>query len=95
MKEISLRQYGPAITNINVAQTIYQQIAECNPGECEVTIDFDGVEAMTTQCAKAIFGKLYKELGADVFYANLIYKSCSEGLKIVIELGIESVLNLG
>lgn len=90
---ISLDKYVPAITNPEIAESIYNSINEQNPKENVVTIDLNGIEAMTTQCAKIIFGQLYIQLGADLFYRNIEIMNCSDGLQLVIEFGIEHALN--
>lgn len=90
---ISLDTYGPAITNPSIAESIYNRILKMDPMNSAVTIDLKGIEAMTTQCAKIIFGQLYIVLGADLFYSNVEIKNCSEGLQLVIEFGIEHALS--
>lgn len=92
MKILSLKQYTPAITSPSKADELYNLIKDNNPIKNVIIIDLDGIETMTTQCAKIIFGQLYIELGADVFYQNIELKNCSEGLQIVIEFGIEHAL---
>ena len=91
---ISLETYGPAITNPIIAENVYQTIINHKPNENVVTIDLKGIEAMTTQCAKIIFGKLYINLGADLFYKNIAITNCSDGLQLVIEFGIEHALSM-
>lgn len=91
---ISLETYGPAITNPVIAELVYKKIMEHKPNDNVVTIDLAGIEAMTTQCAKIIFGKLYINLGADLFYKNIAITNCSDGLQLVIEFGIEHALSM-
>lgn len=91
---ISLETYGPAITNPVIAESVYKKIISNNPNDNVVTIDLKGIEAMTTQCAKIIFGKLYLNLGADLFYKNIEITNCSDGLQLVIEFGIEHALSM-
>ena len=92
MKILSLKQYTPAITSPSKAEELYKLIKDNDPFNNVIIIDLGGIETMTTQCAKIIFGQLYIELGADVFYQNIELKNCSEGLQIVIEFGIEHAL---
>lgn len=94
MKTILLNSYQPAITNPTIAKEIYKNIIKNNPTDNVITIDLKGIETMTTQCAKIIFGALYTTLGADVFYRNIELKNCTEGLSLVIEFGIEHALNM-
>lgn len=94
MNVINLETYQPAITNPNKAEEVYKLIKNNNPHINAIKIDLGGIETMTTQCAKMIFGRLYIDLGADVFYQNIELANCSDGLLLVIEFGIEHALKM-
>ncbi len=47
---------------------------------------------MTTLCARIIFGRLYLDLGNELFSQNVNIKGVSEALSIVINWGIESAI---
>lgn len=91
-KTIDLREYKPAITSPSVANAILTKILAENPRDNIVSLELSGMITMTTQCAKIIFGSLYTQLGADIFYQNIELSNCSDGLQIVIEFGIEHAL---
>ena len=46
---------------------------------------------MTTTRAKQIFGRIYKEIGEEKFEKNIIL-DCSDGVYIIIEMGLEELL---
>lgn len=43
---------------------------------------------MATYCAKQIFGRLYVELGQNIFSKNIIIKNASDNVRLIIQLGI-------
>ncbi len=88
MKNYSFSGYAPSLSNKSTAVSILNDIKKMNPEKNQITIDFEGLIAMTTICARIIFGRLYYELGPDVFYNNIKMKNLDESLKIVIKWGI-------
>lgn len=95
MKTINLTKYAPTITNPDIAKQVYNLIINENPREDIITIELGNIVTMTTRCAKIIFGFLYIDLGADLFYQNILLKDCSDGLQLIIEYGIEHALASG
>ena len=84
-----MKPYGPLVTNENVAKEIYGNIIKMNPKINKVTIDMRGIITMTTQCAKAIFGQLYRELGYSVFYQNISIINKTDTISKIIRMSIE------
>lgn len=89
MKKYIMKPHGPLITNEQVAKDIYQKIVEMNPLTENVTIDMRGIITMTTQCAKAIFGQLYKDLGYSLYYQNITIVNKSDTISKIIKMSIE------
>ncbi len=91
MNTIRIADTTHNITNESLAKDIFDQISE-KLKENLVTINLDDVSAMTTSCAKAIFGKLYVDLGKDEFYKQIRIESASPSIQVVIEEGILSAI---
>lgn len=85
---ISLDEFAPIISSKESGIIIYNQIIGANPQENEVTIDMKNIKSMATYCAKQIFGRLYIELGQNLFSNNIIIKNASDNVKLIIQLGI-------
>lgn len=75
-KYISLDEFAPIISSKESGSTIYNLIKDSMPQENEVTIDMRNIKSMATYCAKQIFGRLYVELGQNIFSKNIIIKKC-------------------
>ena len=93
MVKISLQKFGPTITNIYVADKVFDIIINSKVREEQIKLDLEGIITMTTQCAKRIFGHLYKELGSDIYYQNIVFENRSETLEMIIEMSIEEMNN--
>lgn len=89
MNNYIMTPYGPLVTNETVAKSIYDAIIKMNPHENQVTIDMRGIIIMTTQCAKAIFGHLYKELGYSLYYQNIVITNKTDTISKIIKMSIE------
>ena len=92
-KTIDLSQYAPIISDKVIGLEIYKKIKELNPALNKVEVDFSGIKAMTTFCAKQIFGQLYVELTPSVFYNNVILKHVAEDVKFSINYGVKSAVD--
>lgn len=88
MDTYSLKVYAPSLSDKSKAETIYNDINGLNPQHNQVVIDFEDLVAMTTICARLIFGRLYKELGARLFADNIKFKNINDTIRIVIKWGI-------
>lgn len=93
MKTISLSKYGPTITNDSVAAEIFSLILLEGVENNVVQIDLEGIITMTTKCAKAIFGHLYRELGVSKYYQNVILINYTSTLEMIIDEAIDSCAN--
>lgn len=87
-KRFSFSNYKPSLSDKNKADAIFSEIQKLSPKQNKVIIDLSGIVAMTTICARLIFGRLYVELGADCFSKNIVLKNIEEPVKIVIRWGI-------
>lgn len=92
MKQISLQQYCPIISDKKKGEIIYKNIYGLNPMEEKVEIDMTGIISMTTFCAKQIFGQLYKMLGSSLFEKNIILKNVSQDVLLIIKMGIRNAV---
>lgn len=85
---VSFQEYAPSLSDKSKAQKIYEKIKELDPSNNEIIVDFNGLMAMTTICARMIFGRLYVELGGETFKKNLLLKNAIEPIRIVMKWGI-------
>lgn len=92
MKTMTLRQYGPIISDSAVGDKILNEILNLNPKEEEVEVDMESIVSMTTFCAKQIFGTLYKELGANLFERHVLLKNVSSDVLLIIKMGIRNAV---
>lgn len=93
MKTVSLTKYGPTITNDIIAMEIYKMIEGEDVENNVVQIDTTGIITMTSKCAKAIFGNLYKKLGASKYYQNVRIINYSMTLEMIIDEAVDSCGN--
>ena len=87
-KYISLDEFATIISSKESGSIIYNLIKDSIPQENEVTIDMRSIKSMATYCAKQIFGRLYVELGQNIFSKNIIIKNASDNVRLIIQLGI-------
>lgn len=92
MSNLNLKDYSPIISDKKKGEIIYNDILALNPQNDTVEIDMGDIVSMTTYCAKLIFGRLYVDLGADVFYNNILLKNLSDDVAIIIKMGIKSAV---
>ncbi len=90
--KIELKKYGVIISDQNSGKVIIDKIKETLKLQDKCIVDFKDVKSMATYNAKQIFGKLYIELGSNVFFEKIEIKNASEDLKLIIRLGIQSAL---
>ena len=87
-----MKEYAPLFVNKERAYQIYDELLELDPIVNIITIDVTGIESMTTICAKIIFGRLCKKLGSAVYHNNIQFVGKSDGIDLVIKMGIASAL---
>lgn len=95
MAQFSFNEYSPSLSAKVTAEEVFNKIWDLNPQENIVTIDLSQMVAMTTICARVIFGALYLRLGKDSFNRHIIFNGMSDTLRIVINWGIESAIESG
>lgn len=88
--EIDLSQYAPSIVNKTNADTILKEIKKLDPRSNKIYIDMVTIDAMTTICARIIFGNLYVDLGPKLYNENIKVLNASDAIKVVIKWGIKS-----
>ncbi len=90
---IKIADFTISITNEQQGEEILKKInIELSKNET-VEIDFKGIIAMTTFCAKQIFGNLYVKLSPSIFFKRIKLLNVSDDLKLIINQGIESAVN--
>lgn len=93
MKIIDLNKYGPIISSKGIGDEIFESIkTELSRNEV-LTIDLNEIKSMATFCAKQIFGRLYVELGSEVFFDKIVLKGADADLKTIIQIGIKNALD--
>lgn len=89
MNKYEMRSHGPVMTNEAVAKDVFQKIMDMNPQVNQVIVDMGGIITMTTQCVKAIFVRLYQELGYSLYYQNIIIENKTDTVSKLISTSIE------
>lgn len=89
---IELKKYGALISDQESGIKIYNEIQNELINNQTCVIDCNEVKSMATYNAKQIFGKLYLELGSEVFFDKIEIKGASEDLRLIIMLGIQSAI---
>lgn len=85
MNLVEIKKYGPVISSDIVAMDIYREISSLiKNGDDKITIDFDGVTAFSTYCARQIFGEIFAEIGKDSFINKLSLINANGSVKSVI-----------
>ena len=91
-KTYDMKGYAPLFVNKERANQIYDEIMALAPEHNVIIIDLTGIVSMTTICAKLIFGRLCKMLGSAVYHNNIRFIGKTEGVDLVIKMGIASAL---
>jgi len=89
---ISLKEYGPLLSDKKVGEEILKKIKTQLEKSDVVNIDFTEITSMATFCAKQIFGRLYLELGPEKFFERIKFLKTNDDLKIIIKMGIQNAL---
>lgn len=87
-KKYSFSKFAPSLSDKSQAESIFLEIQDLLPKQNKIIVDLSGIAAMTTICARLIFGRLYVELGTECFSKNIILKNIEESVQIVIRWGI-------
>lgn len=92
MKSLNLDKYGPIISDKSVGTEIYNLINTSVNKNDIVSLDLSAIKSMATFNAKQIFGRLYVELGSNIFFEKIRLLNASDDLKIIIQIGIQNAL---
>lgn len=87
-----MTQFAPLFVDKQKAQVVYEEIRGLDPTDNTITVDMTGIISMTTICAKIIFGRLCKYLGPEKYHNSIKFVGKSEGIDLVIRMGIASAL---
>lgn len=90
--KIQLEKYGLIISDQELGNEIFSEISNILKSNSKCIVDFQNVKSMATFNAKQIFGKLYLDLGAAVFFSKIEIKNATDDLKLIIRLGIQSAI---
>lgn len=93
-KVISLSGYAPSIGSEEKAAEILHNIQTVLKSD-NIVVDFENVQTMGTNCAKLIFGTLYKSMDAEKFYERINFIHTTPNIRRTIRLGIEFALASG
>lgn len=91
MVEVNLNKYGAVINTEQLGEQCYNDIMSANPNENQVLVRMKDIVSMTTTRAKQIFGRIYREIGEEMFTKNIVL-DVSDGVYIIIEMGLEEIL---
>lgn len=89
MNKYEMKSHGPLMTNESVATDVFKKIMAMDPSVNQVVIDMRGIITMTTQCVKAIFVRLYQELGYSIYYQNILFENKSDTVSKLITSSID------
>lgn len=92
MVEVDLNKYGTVINTEHLGELCYNDIMRADPMNRQVLVRMKNIVSMTTTRAKQIFGRIYKELGEEKFSNNIVL-DVSDGVFIIIEMGLEELLS--
>lgn len=90
---ISLKKYGPMISSESIGKEIYKELDQNVKSGTDIVVDLSDIDTMATFCAKQIFGRLYVELGSELFYTKVKLKGANNDLKAIIQIGIQHALD--
>lgn len=88
----SMTGLAPLFVDKQKAKESFDEIVNLDPTNNKILVDMTGIVSMTTVCAKIIFGRLYKKLGSELYHSNIQFIGKSEGIDLVIRMGIASAL---
>lgn len=85
---VNLSKYSPIISDKSLSDIIYTEIMNRNPLENQIIIDFSNIKAITTHFGKQVFGRLYSELGNNIYYNHIRVINAYDSIFPIINLGI-------
>lgn len=88
MQTIKLSDISMNITNETIGEEVYKVIAENLKLYEIIKIDFEGINVITTFCAKQIFKKLLNELGEENFNKKILFENITPTIEYEINMGL-------
>ena len=76
--------YGNVISDEATGNKILTQIQNILESEGVVNVDFTDVITMATFCARQIFGKLYVDMGRDIFKKKVLLYNANDTVKAIV-----------
>lgn len=90
--KVELSKYGPIISDKEIGSEIHHMIVDSLKNNDVLEVDFSTIISMATYCAKQVFGRLYIDLGSEIFFEKIKFQNVNDDLKIIIKMGIQSAL---
>ncbi len=91
---VEVANINTTITSNDTAERILNKInRELEHTDETVDVDFKGVLAMTTSCAKLIFGTLYVSNDPKVYFKRIRIINTTSDFRLIINYGIQSALS--
>lgn len=92
MKTIVVKKFGSIISDKETGNALLGELKQGLKENDEIIIDLEGVISMATFCSKQIFGSLYLELGAEIFFNKIKFTRGTNDVLAIIKIGIQSAL---
>ncbi|WP_195426816.1 STAS-like domain-containing protein [Odoribacter splanchnicus] len=92
MKTIIVKNFGSIISDKETGYSLLEELKKSLKGSDEIILDLEGVISMATFCSKQVFGSLYLELGAEMFFSKIKFKNATNDVLAIIKIGIQSAL---
>ncbi|MBE6441495.1 MAG: DUF4325 domain-containing protein [Desulfovibrio desulfuricans] len=80
---IDISDYGTVIVSISTADKIAQECINCLSNNDSITINFDGLISITSQCANAIISKIYNYIGKDITQ-RVFFKVTNDNINFIL-----------
>lgn len=92
---LKMDRFKSIVTRKSNGDEVYNEIKnQINSGSV-VVVDFSGIDTMTTYFAKQVFGRLYVELGAEVFSQSIKFEKSkmTDDVELVLRIGITGAIS--
>ncbi len=90
-----MNRFKSVVTRKSDGEEVYEEIKQHLTNDDVIIIDFSDIDTMTTYFAKQVFGKLYVELGAELFSNKIKFdkSQMSDDVELVLKIGIAGALS--
>ncbi len=92
---LQMNRFKSIVTRKSDGEEVYGEIkSHLDSGEV-ILVDFSGIDTMTTYFAKQVFGKLYMELGPEVFSERIRFEKSkmTDDVELVLRIGIAGAIS--